>query len=111
MLRGLCVLGIALTLASCADPYVEVSRRKPSLTGPPGSGALASAEQELDAAIREQRSKPLEAAGHCLAALQVTTRELRRDPANVTAIRDYDFAIARLFQIIHDANLDPWTKP
>ena len=40
-----------------------------------------------------------------------TTGELRRDPADATAIRDYDFAIARIFQIIHDAKLDPWTKP
>jgi len=49
--------------------------------------------------------------GHCLDALESTTRELRRDPANATAIRDYDFAIARVFQIIRDAKLDPWTKP
>jgi pimeloyl-ACP methyl ester carboxylesterase len=110
MRPGLYVLGIALTLASCA-PYAEVSPRKPSLTGPPGSEPLASAERELDAAIREHRSQPLEAAGHCLDALQAITRELRRDPANATGIRDYDFAIARLFQIIHDAKLDPWTKP
>ena len=37
--------------------------------------------------------------------------ELRRDPENATAIRDYNFAIARIFQIIQDAKLNPWTKP
>ena len=36
--------------------------------------------------------------------------ELRRDPTNATAIRDYDFAIARVFQIIQEAKLDPWTQ-
>jgi pimeloyl-ACP methyl ester carboxylesterase len=107
----LCEVGIALALTSCTTPYGEVSLRKPHLTGPPGSGTLASVEQELDKAIREHRSHPLEAISHCLEALESSTRELRRDPANATAVRDYDFAVGRVFQIIHDAKLDPWTKP
>jgi len=107
----LCEVGIALALAGCATPYAEVSPRKPHLMGPPGSGTLASVEQELDKAIREHRSQPLKALSHCLDALESTTRELRRDPANATAIRDYDFAIGRVFQIIQDDKLDPWTKP
>jgi hypothetical protein len=92
---------IALAVAGCASPYAEVSPRKPHLTGPPGSGTLASVEQELDRAIREHRFQPLQALGHCLDALEATTRELRRDPSNATAIRDYDFAIGRIFQIPH----------
>lgn len=105
------VLGTAVILASCAGPYAEVTPRKPYLTGPPGTGPLGSVEQELDRAIREHRSQPLEALGHCLDALESTIRQLRRDPANATAVRDYDFAIGRVFQIIQDAKLDPWTKP
>lgn len=105
------VLGAAVILASCAGPYAEVRPRKPYLTGPPGTGPLGSVEQELDRAIREHRSQPLEALGHCLDALESTIRQLRRDPANATAVRDYDFAIGRVFQIIQDAKLDPWTKP
>ncbi len=105
------VLGTAVILASCAGPYAEVRPRKPYLTGPPGTGPLGSVEQELDGAIREHRSQPLEALGHCLDALESTIRQLRRDPANATAVRDYDFAIGRVFQIIQDAKLDPWTKP
>ena len=93
----LCEVGIALALTSCTTPYAEVSLRKPHLTGPPGSGTLASVEQDLDKAIREHRSHPLEALGHCLDALESTTRELRRDPANAAAIRDYDFAIGRVY--------------
>ena len=107
----LCALASVLALASCAAPYAEVSPKKPHLTGPPGSGTLASVEQELDKAIREHRSQPLQALGHCLDALESTARELRRDPGNATAIRDYDFAIGRVFQIVQDAKLDPWTKP
>ena len=68
-------------------------------------------EQALDEAVREHRRRPLETMGHCLDALASTARELRRDPTNATATRDYDFAIARIFQIIDEAKLDPWTKP
>src|SRR5437764_12900425 len=109
--RNTSVLAMAFVLAGCAAPYAEVKPKKPSLTGPPGSGTLASVEQELDKAIREHRLHPLEALGHCLDALESTTRELRRDPPNADAIRDYDFAIGRVFEIIQDAKLDPWTKP
>ena len=111
MRRHLRVAAIALTLASCAAPYAKVSPRKPRLTGPPGSGTLASVEQTLDRAIHEHRAQPLRAMGHCLDALESITAELRRDPTNATAIRDYDFAIGRVFEIIQDGKLDPWTKP
>ena len=58
-----------------------------------------------------ERAKPLVAMGDCLMALQVSSDELKRNPANATAIRDYNFAVSRLFQIIQDTKLDPWTQP
>jgi hypothetical protein len=33
------------------------------------------------------------------------------DPTNATPIRDYNFGTASVFQIIHDAKLDPWSAP
>jgi len=41
--------------------------------------------------------------------LQAASRELERNPTNATAVRDYDFGIARIFQIVHVAKLDPWS--
>jgi pimeloyl-ACP methyl ester carboxylesterase len=49
--------------------------------------------------------------GDCLLALQVSSDELKRNPANATAMRDYNFGVSRLFQIIQDTKLDPWTQP
>jgi pimeloyl-ACP methyl ester carboxylesterase len=72
---------------------------------------LAAAEQKINKAVRDGRGHPLVALGECLEALQATTLELRRDPNGTAAIRDYNFALSRIFQIIHDAKLDPWTKP
>jgi pimeloyl-ACP methyl ester carboxylesterase len=111
MRAHLCVLGSAVVLAGCVNPYAEVSRVHPHLTGAPGTGSLATAEQAMTKAIREEHAKPLAALGDCLAGLQTAARELERDSTNAIAIRDYNFGIARIFQIIHDTKLDPWTAP
>src|ERR1700757_1364723 len=107
----LCVLGNALILAGCASPYAEVSHVHPHLTGVPGVGLLAAAERALTKAMHEEHAKPLVALADCLTALQAPSRELERDPINATAARDYNFGIARIFQIVHDAKLDPWSAP
>jgi len=105
-------LGAALILNGCATgPYAEVWHKRPRLIGPSGREPLASAEQQLTRAMHEERAKPLVAMGDCLIALQVSSDELKRNPMNATAIRDYDFGVSRLFQIIQDTKLDPWTRP
>jgi hypothetical protein len=43
--------------------------------------------------------------------LEATTRQLTRNPNDAEAIRDYNFALARVFTIIRTARLDPWTQP
>ena len=111
MRRDLCVLGNALILAGCASPYALVSHVHPHLSGAPGVGLLAAAEQDMTKAMQEKHAKPLVALADCLTALQTASRELERNPTNATAVRDYDFGIARIFQIVHDAKLDPWSAP
>ena len=109
LLAALCIV---LILGGCATGrYGEVWHKKPRLTGPPGSGPLAAAEQNLTRAMHEERVKPLAALGDCLDALQFASDELKRDSGNPTAVRDYNFGVSRIFQIIHDAKLDPWTQP
>jgi hypothetical protein len=49
--------------------------------------------------------------GDCLDALESAADELKRNPENPTAVRDYNFGVSRIFQIIHDTKLDPWTQP
>jgi pimeloyl-ACP methyl ester carboxylesterase len=109
LLAALCIV---LILGGCATGrYGEVWHKKPRLTGPPGSGPLAAAEQNLTRAMHEERVKPLAALGDCLDALQFASDELKRNSGNATAVRDYNFGVSRIFQIIHDAKLDPWTDP
>jgi len=109
LLAALCTVVI---LGGCATGrYGEVWHKKPQLIGPPGNGSLAMAEQSLTRAMHEQRSQPLVALGDCLEALRSAADELKRNRQNTTAIRDYNFGVSRIFQIIHDAKLDPWKRP
>jgi alpha/beta hydrolase family protein len=106
------VLGNALILPGCASrPYAEVWHKQPHLMGPPGGGTLASAEQEIIKAMRKERRQPVVALGDCLDALQAASAEVKRNPGNAIAVRDYNFGVSRIFQIIHDTKLDPWTRP
>jgi NAD(P)H-hydrate repair Nnr-like enzyme with NAD(P)H-hydrate dehydratase domain len=78
MRAHLCALGSALILAGCASPYVQVSHVQPHLTGAPGVGSLAAAEQAMRKAMQERHSKALVALADCLTALQTASRELER---------------------------------
>src|SRR6201982_1088385 len=111
MRAHLCVLGNALVLAGCASPYAQVAHVHPHLSGAPGVGSLAAGERDMKKAMHEEHAKPLVALADCLTALQAPSRELERDPINATAARDYNFGIAGIFQIVHDAKLDPWSAP
>jgi pimeloyl-ACP methyl ester carboxylesterase len=105
-------LGTVLMVAGCATgPYAEVWPKKPRLSGPPGPEPLATAEQNFTRAIHEERANPLAAMSECLQALQSASNELKHNPRNATAIRDYNFGVSRIFQIIHDTKLDPWSQP
>jgi hypothetical protein len=82
MRAHLCVLGSALVLSGRANPYALVSHVHPHLTGAPGIGLLAAAEQAMTKATHEQRSKALIALADYLTALQAASRELERNPTN-----------------------------
>ena len=108
----LAALGAVLAFAGCATArYAEVWHKQPQLTGPPGNGRLATVEERLSRAMHEERAKPLAAMADCLEALQFAADELKRNPGNTTAVRDYNFGVSRIFQIIQDTKLDPWTQP
>src|SRR5215469_9504202 len=98
-MRGLFAgLGAVLILSGCATSrYAEVRHKKPHLTGTPGTGSLASAEQSLAKAMHEAGGEPIQALNYCLDALQSASDELKRNPRNATAIRDYDFGVSRIF--------------
>ena len=108
----LAALVSVVILSGCAaSRYAEVWHKQPHLTGPRGSGSLATVEQSLARAVHEAGGVPVQALNDCLDALQVASVELKRNRHNAAALRDYNFGVSRVFQIIQQAKLDPWTKP
>ena len=89
-------------------PYASVSSIRPSYHP---AGTLASVEPRINAALDQQRRKPLEVIGGFLAAAQNAQQQLARNPANDAARKDYNFAVARVIGTIRQASLEPWKQP
>ena len=105
------VLGALLALSACA-PLAQVREIKPRLGAQHGTlQQLRHAEQAITEGDNVQRADPTRAIGFYLSGVRSATSELRKDPNDRVALRDYDFALSRVFSVIHDAHLDPWTRP
>jgi pimeloyl-ACP methyl ester carboxylesterase len=100
---------VALAMAGCAQIAVVSEKRPASL--PPGSGADQVATETIDRALVEEKKQPIVALGGFVAAARESLRQLDRNPANAEALRNYNFAVARIFSVVRDAKLQPWTQP
>lgn len=111
--RTACIaaLAAALSLAGCAQ-YAKVAEKRPRfMPNPVGLGVLQGAEKAITNALRRDRREPLAALGEYLTAAETAAQQLRHNPGDASARRDYNFALGRVFATIRDAKLDPWTQP
>jgi hypothetical protein len=91
------VLGALLALSACA-PLAQVREIKPRLGAQYGTlPQLRHAEQAIAEGDNLQRADPTRAVGFYLSGVQSATSELRKDPDDHVALRDYDFALSRVF--------------
>jgi pimeloyl-ACP methyl ester carboxylesterase len=110
--KGDIVLVAALaTFVGCA-PLAEVRETNPRLGAQHGTvPQLQRAEQQIANGQELKRRDPDRAVGFYLASIESATSELRNDPKDRIALRDYNFALSRVFSATRDAHLDPWTRP
>lgn len=107
---ALLALPLAVALAGCAQ-YARVAVERPKLIPrPPGTGALVAIEQKLSTALRHGGDSQARL-GAFLDALHGAGEELRRDPKNAVARRDYNFTLQRVFEVLRESQLDPWNQP
>jgi pimeloyl-ACP methyl ester carboxylesterase len=98
-------------LGACA-PLARVSETRPTLGAQHGTiPELRRSEQAIVDGQKLQRSDPNKAVGFYLAGVEAASTELRRDSQDRLALRDYNFALSRVFSVIRDSHLDPWTHP
>ena len=105
------VIAALATLGGCA-PLATVRETSPRLGAEYGtSPQLQRAEQQIAAGQQLKASHPDRATGFYLAGAESATSELRRNPKDRIALRDYNFALSRVFSGIRDAPFEPWTRP
>jgi hypothetical protein len=65
----------------------------------------------LQRAIKTPSKTPEEQIGRYLNAASYAADTLAKHPDDEQARNDYNFAVARIFEVIHDNQLKPWLKP
>ena len=110
-LTPILVLGALLALSACA-PLAQVREIEPRLGAQHGTlPQLRHAEQAITEGDNLQRADPTRAIGFYLTSVESATSELRKNGKDRIALGDYNFALSRVFSVIRDAHLDPWTRP
>ncbi|HYJ05174.1 MAG TPA: alpha/beta fold hydrolase [Chthoniobacterales bacterium] len=106
------VIALALFLAGCGHPLASVKNTRARYEASASAdGQLAAAEQEIIAAQKLQKREPLAAIGKYLNAAEAAAARLREQPKDAAALRDYNFALARVFSTIREEKIDAWSQP
>ena len=106
--RALFALGLALCsalpFAGCTE-YCSVTVKRPHGPADTANGKIIAQE------LRRNSRHPEAALACCLDGAAAAERQLRSKPGDARARAGYNFAVARIFEIIHDAKLEPWKTP
>jgi pimeloyl-ACP methyl ester carboxylesterase len=101
------LLFFALLTGSACAPLVAVRTTRPKLSPQYGTAA----ERAIADGEKLAQSDPSRALGYYLSGVEASSVRLRKAGKDAVALRDYDFALSRVFSATRDAHLDPWTRP
>lgn len=97
---------LALVLAFCGcSTYARVRERRPSYRGETVAGELI--EEALKRPVKDHRAQM----GRYIDAAAAAGVVLKKTPNDEQARKDYNFAVARLFEVLHESKLQPWDAP
>jgi hypothetical protein len=98
------LLSLVLAAAGCKN-YSTVREIQPKYHSSTAAGKV------IASTLKQRSSQPLARIGSYLDAASSAAGTLRTQPDNLEARRDYNFASARVFQLIHDNGFEPWKAP
>jgi pimeloyl-ACP methyl ester carboxylesterase len=105
------LVAVAFGFAGCSE-YATISETHPRFTPVRSTvGAVIKFDEEIGKTLAQVGKDPKAALGRYLTCAEISAQELGRHPDNDAARRAYNFAVARVFETIQDAHLDPWSKP
>jgi hypothetical protein len=103
-----CILRFTLVFAACAltacSTYSKATRQRPGHTSSSSAGQLIAQGQKLSNV--EPRTK----IGSYLDAVAAASLVLGESPRDAQALTDYNFAVARIFEVVHETGLEPWKQ-
>jgi len=95
---------LALVATSCTN-YSTVSEHRPGYVSTTPAGLL------ITKALHHSL-KPYEAQmGRYIDAAAEAAAVLDKNPGDAQALKDYNYAVARLFEVLHESGLEPWKAP
>ena len=95
------LLGLALAVTSCTN-YSTVSEKRPEIH------PVTPAGQVIARALKDSAQSPQAQIGGLIDGAAAAAEVLRHHPDDVQARSDYNFAVGRIFEVIHAAGLTPW---
>lgn len=98
------LLGLTLAITSCSH-YSTVKEKRPAYHSPTPAG------QMIAQGLKHSAKQPQAQIGHYLDATAAASAVLEKNPGDSQARADYNFAVARIFEVINDAGLEPWKAP
>ena len=98
------LLGVTLAVASCKN-YSSVSEKRPSFR------AVTPAGQLIVEGLRHPAKERVQRIGHFIDAAAVAGAVLEKHPDDTQARKDYNFAVGRIFEALHESGLQPWKQP
>ncbi len=100
-----------LVLAGCAQ-YATISPTRPRFRPVRATvGVLVAAAKDIEEGRKTQNHKPLVAVGEYLTAADIAQQQLTRNPDDTAARDAYNFAVARVMEVILKEKLAPWAAP
>lgn len=105
MIRLLAALLVVLFCATGCESYSRVRDRQPAFKAKSPAGEL------IVQALRKPNKYPQVQMGRFIDAASVAAKVLEKRPGDTQALYDYNFAVARLFDVLHKTTFQPWIKP
>lgn len=97
-------LGLVLAISSCSH-YSSVKEKAPIYESSSRAGQI------IEGALRRPAKEPTKQIGLYLDAIAEASCALAKNPADATALADYNFSVGRIYEVVNEAGLEPWKAP
>ena len=98
------LMALTLAVTSCTN-YSSVSEKQPKFQPVTPAGHI------IARTLKQPAQQPQVRIGGFIDAAAAAGAVLAKHPDDAPARKDYNFAVGRIFEVIHDAGLEPWKAP